>query len=130
MRRQTFTVFFASMIALGCDSNPPGTITGIVELHASGRAVGTATRNMVISIADSDRNTTVNANGYRFEDVPAGYYRLFISPTADVPEICRKHITGGLSSVRVVAGETTTANLPMYAVMPGECISLIGPVPL
>ena len=126
MHRQTFTIVLASMIALGCDSDPPGTIAGIVDIRVQGRSVAPATRNIAIAIVDGDRTTTVNADGYRFEDVPADTYRLVASATDDVPEPCRRHISGGRSSVRVVAGETTTADIPIDGrSIPGDCFKHI-----
>jgi len=128
MHRLTLAILLSSVLALGCDSDEPGTIVGIVSVRVGELSIA-ATRNIAISIADSDLTTTVTADGYRLEDVPAGSrYSVLASATEDVPEGCRRWITGGKGPVTVAPGETVTADITIDGVLPGNCYAHIGVV--
>lgn len=55
-----------------------------------------------------------------------GRYSLLASATDDVPEVCRRWITGGKGPVTVAPGETVTADIAIDGPFPGRCYEHVG----
>lgn len=81
-----------------------GILTGLITDRTTGAGIPGAT--IEISNDRNSRTALTNAAGeYRFENVPAGFYRMLVSRDG--------YVRGIRSAVRVRAGQTTTVNMAL-----------------